>query len=496
MIELFYEATLNLFQPATLAWLVFGTAVGIVFGSIPGLTTTMAVALFLPITYALKAEVSLPLLVALFVGGTSGGLISAILLKIPGTPSSIATTFDGAPMMEKGEAFKALGVGIVFSFIGTLISLVVLVFVAPTLADFALQFGPQEYFAVVVFSVALIATLSSKNYLRGLFSGVLGITLATVGIAPVDAIRRFTFGITSLNSGFSILVAMIGLFAVTEIVHTASTIRIEGKTTILSVKRGKGFGFSIAEGLGQAWNCIRSALIGVGIGILPGIGGGTSNILSYIVAKNRSKHPEKFGTGIIDGVVASETANNASIGGALVPLLTLGIPGDAVTAVMLGGFLIQGIQPGPLLFVSQAPLVYSIFAALLLSAIMMLILEFYGLRLFIKVLAVPKHILMPIIFMLCVVGAYGLNNRMFDVWIILLFGLIGYLCLSFKIELTPLIIGFVLGPLAETNLRRGLQLTDGSFLQFFMSPIAAVFMVLALATLGWSMRKAWREHTW
>lgn len=494
MIELFQAGLIGLLTPSTFAWLVFGTVVGIIFGSIPGLTTTMAVALFLPVTYALKPDVSIPLLVALFVGGTSGGLISAILLKIPGTPSSIATTFDGAPMMEKGEGFKALGVGIVASFIGTLFSLVVLVMLAPVLADIALEFGPQEYFAVVVFSISLIATLSSTHYIRGLFSGVLGIALATVGIAPVDATRRFTFGFTDLNSGFSILTAMIGLFAVTEILKIASTIRTEERATVSSVKRYRGFGFSVREGLGQSWNCLRSSVIGVSIGILPGIGGGTSNILSYIVAKNRSRTPEKFGTGIIDGVVASEAANNASIGGALVPLLTLGIPGDAVTAVMLGGFLIQGIQPGPLLFVTQAALVYKIFAALLISAILMLILEFYGLRLFIRVLSVPKHILMPIIFMLCVVGAYGLNNRLFDDWVILFFGLVGFLCISASIELTPLIIGFVLGPLAETNLRRGLQLTDGEFIQFFASPIAGVFMVLAIAILLWSLRRAWVKN--
>lgn len=494
--ELFINGLASLFVPATFAWLVFGVVVGIIFGSIPGLTSTMAVALFLPVTYALKPDVSIPLLVALFVGGTSGGLISAILLKIPGTPSSVATVFDGGPMMEKGEGFKALGLGIVFSFIGTILSLLVLIFLAPPLADIALKFGPQEYFAVVLFSISLIATLSSANYLRGLFSGVLGVAISMVGIALVDAVKRFTFDITALNGGFGILTVMIGLFAVTEILRVAGTVKIEGAVTISSVKAGKGFGFSLKEGLDQTWNCIRSAAIGIAIGILPGIGGGTSNILSYIVAKNRSKHPEKFGTGINDGVVASETANNASIGGALVPLLTLGIPGDAVTAVMLGGFLIQGIQPGPLLFVSQGPLVYTIFASLLVTAVIMILCEFWGLRIFIRVLAVPKHILMPIIFVLCVVGAYGMNNRIFDVWAILLFGFLGWVCIKGSISLVPMIIGFVLGPLAETSLRRGLQLTDGSFLAFLQSPIAAVFIVLAAAVIVWSLRRAWRNGEW
>lgn len=468
---------------------LFGTIIGIIFGAIPGLTSTMAVALFLPITYTLNPGAGISLLVALFVGGTSGGLISAILLRIPGTPSSIATTFDGGPMMEKGEAVKALGAGIVFSFIGTMLSITALIFIAPTLAKVALRFGPHEYFAIAVFSLTLIATLASGSMLKGIFSGVVGFGFATVGIAPVDAITRFTFGDPNLNGGFQILTVLIGLFAISEIIRVAETVRREDKTKItkVSMKGVRGFGFSIEEFFGQSWNCLRSALIGTGIGILPGIGGGTSNIVSYIVAKNQSKHPEKFGTGILDGVVASETANNASIGGAMVPLLTLGIPGDAVTAVMLGGFMIQGIQPGPLLFITQGALVYTIFVALIVSTVMMLVCEFYGLRIFIKLLDIPKHILLPIILVLCVVGAFGLGSSLFDVWTILLFGLIGYGFLKLGISLPPFIIGFILGPMAETNLRRGLQLSDGHFIGFLTEPIAAVFLFLSVASLGWSM---------
>ena len=495
MLALFQQGFEAVFSLQIFGLVVFGTVVGIIFGAIPGLTATMAVALFLPITYSLGAAAGISLLVALYIGGTSGGLISAILLKIPGTPASVATTFDGGPMMMKGEGVKALGVGVVFSFIGTMLSIAALVFIAPTLAKMALSFGPHEYFAIAIFSLTLIITLSSGSMVKGVFSGVVGFAFSTVGIAPVDAITRFTLGYTELNGGFDVLIVLIGLFAISEVIKVAEDVKHEESATIMqvSMKGIKGFGFSIAEFIGQGWNCIRSALIGIGIGILPGIGAGTSNIVAYIVAKKQSKYPEKFGTGVIDGVVASETANNACIGGAMIPLLTLGIPGDAVTAVMLGGFMIHGIQPGPLMFTTQGALVYTIFAALILSTIMMLVCEFYGMRIFVKLLAIPKHILLPIIFVLCVVGAFGLGNRFFDIWAIMLFGLVGYGFVKFGIPQPPFIIGFILGPMAETNLRRGLMLSDGSFIGFVESPISAAFLGLSAMSVGWHLYQAHRS---
>ncbi|MDD2882280.1 MAG: tripartite tricarboxylate transporter permease [Rhodoferax sp.] len=485
MLDLFqqgFEAVLT-FQIFGLV--LFGTVVGIIFGAIPGLTSTMAVALFLPITYTLGPAAGISLLVALFIGGTSGGLISAILLKIPGTPASVATTWDGGPMMERGDGAKALGLGVVFSFMGTIISIVALVFIAPTLAKMALSFGPHEYFGIAIFSLTLIASLSSGSMVKGIFAGVIGFMFATVGIAPVDAIPRFTFGQVNLNSGFEILTVLIGVFAIAEIIKVAEEVKYEKQAAIkqVNMKGIKGFGFSMAEFFEQKWNFLRSSLIG--IGILPGIGAGTSNILSYIAAKKQSKTPEKFGKGINDGVVASETANNAGIGGAMIPLLTLGIPGDAVTAMMLGGFMIHGIQPGPLLFVSQGVLVYTIFAALIMSSVMMLICEFYGMRVFVKLLAVPKHVLLPIILVLCVVGAFGLGSRIFDIWTILVFGMVGYGFVKFGIPQAPFIIGFILGPMAETNLRRGLMLSDNNFMDFLTQPISGTFIGLAVLSIVW-----------
>jgi len=483
MLELFqqgFEAVLT-FQIFGLV--LFGTVVGIIFGAIPGLTSTMAVALFLPITYGLGPAAGISLLVSLFIGGTS----SAILLKIPGTPASVATTWDGGPMMERGDGAKALGLGVVFSFMGTILSIVALVFIAPTLAKMALSFGPHEYFGIAIFSLTLIASLSTSSMVKGIFSGVIGFMFATVGIAPVDAIPRFTFGQVNLNSGFEILTVLIGVFAIAEIIKVAEEVKYEKQAAIKQVdmKGIKGFGFSMAEFFEQKWNFLRSSLIGIGIGILPGIGAGTSNILSYIAAKKQSKTPELFGKGINDGVVASETANNAGIGGAMIPLLTLGIPGDAVSAMMLGGFMIHGIQPGPLLFVSQGVLVYTIFAALIVSSVMMLVCEFYGMRIFVKLLAVPKHVLLPVILVLCVVGAFGLGSRIFDIWTILIFGLVGYGFVKFGVPQAPFIIGFILGPMAETNLRRSLMLSDNNFMDFLTQPISGTFIGLAILSIVW-----------
>ncbi|MGE4354311.1 MAG: tripartite tricarboxylate transporter permease [Oscillospiraceae bacterium] len=482
---LFIQGFSDLLNPLCLGLIFAGVVVGIVFGSMPGLSATMAIALFLPITYGMEAIPSFALMMGLYIGAISGGLITAILIKIPGTPSSVATCWDGNPMVKKGEGMKALGVGIVFSFLGTIFSILALVFIAPTLAKIATSFGFFEYFAVSFFSLTMISSLSSGSMVKGLFSGVLGFMFSTVGIAPIDATARFTFGVKSLMGGFSTLPVLIGLFAVTEVLTAAQQARYDKgfEVTAPNTKGVKGYGFSMKEFRSQIPNYFRSSLIGIGIGILPGIGAGTSNILSYIVAKNQSKHPELFGTGIIDGVVASEAANNASIGGAMIPLLTLGIPGDAVTAILLGGFTLHELTPGPLLFTNHADLVYSIFAAMFISSIIMLIVEFYGLRLFVKVLAIPKNVLLAVVFTLCAVGAYGNSSRVFDIGAILVFGIIGYMFSSFHIPVAPFILGFILGGKAETYLRRGLMLSDGDWSPFLTKPISCVFIILSVGVI-------------
>ena len=475
-----------LLNPAAIMWVFVGTLVGILFGCIPGLTATMAIAMFLPMTYGMAATEGQATLMALYIGGISGGLISAILLNIPGTPASMATCLDGTTLARKGQAGKALGVGIVFSFMGTILSLLALVGISPALANIAIKFGPWEYFSITVFSLTLIITLSEENLVKGLITGIIGLMLATVGLAPIDSVSRYTFGSNALNGGFDILTVLVGVFAISEILLAAENSHkpsASQKATVITDFNIKGFGFSLKEFFSQIPNCIRSALIGIGLGILPGIGSGTSNMLSYTIAKNQSKHPEKFGTGIIDGVVASETANNATVGGTIIPLLTLGIPGDSTSALLLGALIMKGVQPGPLIFREHGEVVYAIYAAVALSSLFMLFIMFFGMKGFVKILKVPQPLLLPLVFVLCMVGAYGTNNRIFDCWALIFFGLVGYLLRKGNFPTTPLILGFVLGSIMELNFRRALSYSNGNYMEFITHPISGVFLAIALFSL-------------
>ncbi|PNV60152.1 Tat pathway signal protein [Clostridium sp. chh4-2] len=482
------QALVRVCAPSSLLLMAAGVAVGIIFGSIPGLSAAMAVALFLPLTFSLDPSMGLNLLVAVYIGGISGGLISAILLNMPGTASSIATCFDGHPMAQRGDAGKALGYGIVFSFLGSVFSFIILTFAAPPIAGIALKFTPVENFGICIFALTMVAVLASGSMLKGVLSGMLGLMVAMVGMAPIDGIARFTFGNRNLLAGFDTLPTLIGIFAISEILATAEKMGSGKALETVKVNKIKGFGFTWAEFVYQIPNAIRSALIGTGIGILPGIGGSTSGMLSYVTAKNMSKHPDEFGKGCPDGVVATETANNATIGGAMIPLLVLGIPGDGVTAMMLGGFLIHGLSTGPLLFVKSSDIVYGIFAACMVCSLLMLLIEFFGIKVFVQALRIPKHILMPFILVLCSVGAYATNNKIFDVQSILLFGLIGYLFVKFKMSSSPFVLCFLIGKMVETYLRRGLMQYK-SFGAFFKRPIFDVFFALAIFIVVWSVYK-------
>ncbi len=481
-------------EPATLIWIVVGVGVGIIFGAVPGLTATMAIAIFLPITYGLSQVCGLATIIALYIGGVSGGLISAILLNMPGTPSSVATCFDGRPMALKGQADKAIGGGIIFSFLGTLFSIAALVFIAPKLAEIAVQFSPHEYFAVTFFSISLIITLSSDDLKKGFIAAILGMMLSCVGLDKVTGVPRYTFDMTAIRSGFSILTVLVGLYAIREAFDTAENVNAL-KDVKSDTVRMHGLGITFAEFAGQGWNALRSAVIGLIIGILPGIGGGTSNIIAYTVAKNQSRHPEKFGTGILDGVVASETANNATIGGAMIPLLTLGIPGDAATAMMLGGLAVHGLSPGPMIFQNYGPFLYCIFIVMVLCSIAMVLLEFLGLKAFIKVLKVPKNYLLPTIIVLCGVGAYGLNSRIFDVGATVFFGVIGMVLAKLKFPLPPLILGFILGSTMESSFRLGLIASRGDYMSFLTRPISGTLIGLTILFIAYSLFKIHRKRS-
>lgn len=485
----------QIFQLTPLLLIAIGVAIGIIFGAIPGMSATMAVALFLPITFGMEPIPSIALLVALFIGGISGGLITAILINIPGTPSSISSTFDGFPMAQNGQAGRALGLGILYSFIGTLMGCLVLFFVAPPVAQFALRFGSFEYFAISLFALTLVAGLSGNNLAKGLVSAIIGLLVAMIGIAPIDAYKRFTFDFSQLDAGLALVPVLLGLFAVSEVLKEAETSFGNTSTKLPKFKMPGFFGTNWKEIKSQWLNTLRSGAIGIGIGLLPGIGAGTSNLLAYLAAKNSSKTPEKFGTGVPDGIIASETSNNAGIGAAMVPLITLGIPGDSVTAMLLGGFLIHGIQPGPLLFQNNGELVYSIFVALLVASIVMVCLLYFGLRGFVAMLSIPKHYLLSLVMVMCFVGAFAVNNRMFDVYTLIAFGVLGYVMLKFDFPFPPLILGFILGPMLEQNLRSALMSTQGSFLPFFERPITALFLVLAalyVTVVALRTIKAWK----
>ena len=488
------QGLLSVCDLTVLFFIIVGVFVGIVFGSIPGLTATMAIVMFLPLTYTMTPIQGVSTLIALYIGGISGGLISAILLNIPGTPSSIATCFDGRPMALKGQAGKALGTGVVFSFCGTIVGIIVLIVAAPLIAAVAIKFGPYEYCTLSLCALSLVISLTGKDLVKGLISGLIGVILATVGLAPVDSAKRFTFGSTELNSGFALLTLLIGLFAITEVIKAAEEAKnpVEATMSDSNVKI-KGFGFSLSEFFAQKWNMLRSSFIGIIIGILPGIGGAISGMLAYTAAKNQSKHPEKFGTGIMDGVVASESANNAGIGGAMIPMLTLGIPGDAATAMLLGGLMVHQIAPGPLIFDKNGVEVFGIYAAMIIATFAMLFLELFGIRIFVKILKLKKYWLMPVIIMLCIIGAIGNANRLFDVWSVMIFGFMGYVLLKAKIPHVPMILGFILGPIFELNFRRSVQHYNIDPSGIFEHPIAIGFFVFTIFVVVYSLLRQKKE---
>lgn len=373
-------------------------------------------------------------------------------------------------------------------------SIVALIFISPYLAALTLKFTPVEYFAIAVFSLSIIASLFGNSLIKGLLAGLLGISFALIGLAPIDGLSRFTFGSTDLMSGFNIIVLLVGIFAVTDIMMAGLGRKHLDDAYGKKAYHLKGFGITLKEFKDQIVNMIRSSIIGIIIGILPGIGGNVAGLLSYTAAKNSSKYPEKFGTGIVDGVIASETSNNAVIEGSLIPLLTMGILGNTVAAVLLGGLTIHEINPGPLIFQKSGVYVYGIFFALIVTTFAMLVFERGALPIFVKLLDVPKHILLPIVMVCCVVGAYSSSSRMFDVWCIPGFGALGVVMKMLKIPSTPLIIGFILGGMTEENLRRALQASEGSISVFFTRPISLAFLVAGFLCVAFVLKNKYKNH--
>lgn len=486
---------LSTLTPTFFLLISLGAAIGIVFGAIPGMTATMAVAVCLPLTYALDLNQALALLLGLYVGGISGGLVPAILLNIPGTPSSITTTFDGYPMTQKGEGERALKIAIVASLFGGLFSAAVMFYFAPVLADFAIKFSYVEKFLIIFLALTVIASLS-HNMLMGLFSGLIGVWLALIGTYDVsvggngDTRLMFDFMEPYLIEGFSLLPVLIGLFGVATILEEAEK-GIREDTQGMKLNLRSGVRFSLKVFRNQKINLVRSGCIGTFVGMLPGVGGSAASVLSYTQEKNFSRHPEKMGTGAPEGVIASETANNGLTGGALIPLLSLGIPGDSTTAVLIGAFTLQGIQVGPLFIGENLDTWNTIMVALVFANLVMFALMFFAIKYIARVVMVPKYILFPIIMMMCVVGAYAINyGVMFDVWTLLLFGVGGYLATKVGIEVAPLVIGFILGGQAEVYFVKSLESFGTLTIFFTKSPIAIVLWVLIAVSVGFSVFQA------
>ena len=480
----------SLFTLENLLWINVGLAGGIMVGALPGLTGTMAMALLLPLTYGLASIPGVMLLLGVYCGSIYGGSITAILINTPGTPASAATSLDGYPMAQKGHGLKALHVALSASTIGGLFSCAVLLFAAPPIASFALKFGPAEYFALALFGLTIIASVGGKSQIKGLLMGFVGLLISCIGIDPMDGVSRFTFGINRMEGGIDTIPVLIGLFAITEIMAKARDMNKATGTAVKVEKEKTRF----RDVLKYKMVLLKSSILGVFIGAVPGTGAAISSFLAYNEAKRTSKHPEEYGHGSEEAVVASESANNAVTGATLIPLLTLGIPGDGVTAMLLGAFMIHGLTPGPLLFVESADLIYTIFIACILANVVMLVLELGGMRIFVRLLSIPKYILLPVVLVLCTVGAFATNNRIFDAQSIVIFGVLGYLMSKFKIPVAPFILSFILCDLLETNLRRGLMLTQNDFLAFFTHPIAAVFMVAAVLFVVWTVIKQVRNR--
>ena len=465
----------NTFTITSLIWINIGLFVGVIFGSLPGLTATMGVALFLPITFSMNPIPAFMLLLGIYCGGIYGGSITAILIKTPGTPASAATIMDGYQLGQNGHPMLALDTALMASTVGGIFSALVLLFAAPQVAKWAVKFTSAEKFMLAFFGLSIIATISGKQVFKGLLSASIGLACACIGLDPIEGLPRFTFGVNRLQTGINIIPALIGLFAITEILNKVYA----GDAAVGNVELPKEY-LTFSQFRSCFKDIIKSSMIGTVIGAIPGTGATTAAFLSYMEARRSSKTPELFGTGHINGIAAPEAGNNGVTGATLIPLLTLGIPGDTVTAVMLGALSMQGLTPGPLLFTKQATLMYTIMVGMIFVNLFMLLQGKLLIKAFIYITRVPTNLLSSILVVLCVVGGYSVNNSTYDVYVMLIFAAIGYVMNRVHMNTTPLLLGIILGPMAEQNLRRCLTLSKGSLSIFIKRPVSCVFLIITV----------------
>lgn len=467
--------------------LLAGVVGGLFVGAMPGLSATMGVALLVPFTFGMSITPALALLIGVYCGAIYGGTITAVLVRTPGTPASAATIFDGYPLTQRGEGGRALAVAAAAALGGGAIGTLLLVLLASQISGFALRFGAPEYCALAVCGLTMIVAISANHLLKGVVVALGGLLLSTVGIDPISGYPRFIYGTVSLMEGISFIPALIGLFAVAEALRVAEG----GDAVGAAAAQPHGWFVRRADALRCAWTTVKSALFGTLVGAMPGAGCDIAAFLGYSEAKRAARPGERFGEGEIKGIAAPEAAKTAATSGAMIPLLSLGVPGDSVTAVMIGAFVVHGLQPGPLLFKEQPGLVQAIFALVLLAHLLVFVFGTLGARLFLRLVAVDRRFLSPIILLLSVVGAYAMRGNFVDVWLMLGFGVLGYVMQRGGFPVAPLILALILGPMAEENYRRALVMSDGSHGIFFTRPIAVTLLALAALAVAVAV---WRRH--
>lgn len=473
----------SLFTLHSLLLSIAGTLIGIIFGAVPGLSNTSGMALFLPLTFAMSAPHAIIFMGSIYIGGLSGGLITSILLGVPGAAANIATVFDGYPMAKSGKASRALGIGIFSSLIASLASIVIAMLLCRPLAKVALSFGPWEMFSLCACAIVMVVTISKGDMFSGLIAACLGAFIGLIGTAPVDAAKRFTFGNVHLSGGVTVLTVILGIFALATLFKNYA--EGESSVTDLDTKGVKGVGISLKEYFSHMKVILQSFFVGLWIGFLPGLGAGLSNIVAYAMAKSGSKTPEKFGKGCEEGIIASEIANNAAVGGAIVPTIAMGIPGDTSCAILISALMMQGINVGPLLMDSNAELVYIFFGVILLSTVITFIMEWFGMRVFPYVLKVPIHYLYAAIFMICITGMFSNSKSLWTCGFMLFLAAAGILMYYAKLTMSPFILGFLLGPMMEKNLREGMTYSGEGFMAFLRRPVSAALLIVMVICLFW-----------
>jgi putative tricarboxylic transport membrane protein len=491
MLENYLTALSTIFQPLNLLAILLGSLWGVVAGALPGISSSMAVVLGIPFTFTLHPITAFSMLVSIYCGAITGGSITAILFGIPGEPSAVCTVIEGHTMAREGHAAHAMWIAIIASVVGGIFSILFMMAATPLIARFALAFGPPEYFALMILGLSVVSSLTGSSLGKGFLSCLFGLFLATVGTDGITGAERFTFGTTVLLGGFSFVTAMVGLLAVSEVFLEAEK-PFQEQVAAAEYRGLRTERPSWAEWRNHIGILSWSSALGTVVGALPGAGATIASFLAYGEASRWSKKPEKFGHGADDGLIAAEAANNASTGGSLTVLLALGIPGSNTTAMLLGALMIHGLQAGPLLLANRPDVVYGIFMAALLTNLVMILTTIWGIRLFLQLNRLPYSVFASVIMILCVIGAFGVNNSVDDLYVMFFFGMIGYVMVKFGYPTAPAVLGLVLGDLAELSFRRGLLLSEGDPMIFLTRPLSATLLVLATLALFYPLfRKRW-----